>query len=43
MKKDMKNRTQDNETVADIILVIVGIVLSIILIWVILTYSTLSV
>ena len=43
MKTDMKNRTLDNETVADIILVIVGIVLSIILIGVILTYSPLSV
>lgn len=43
MKTDMKNRTLDNETVADIILVIVGIVLSIILIWVILTYSTFGV
>jgi len=37
MKTDMKNRTLDNETVADSILVIVGIVLSIILIGVILT------
>jgi hypothetical protein len=43
MKMDMKNRTPDNETVADIILVIVGIILSIILIGVILTYSPLSV
>ena len=38
----MKNRPLDNETVADSILVIVGIVLNIILIWVILMYSTLN-
>jgi hypothetical protein len=37
MKTDMKNRTLENKTVADSILVIVGIVLSIILIGVILT------
>jgi hypothetical protein len=43
MKTDMKHRTLNNETVADSILVIVGIVLSIILIWVIMTYSTLRV